>query len=111
MGFERLLLGEEFIDRIVGHVDYDPIARKAAGVWRGVLAGEPDHLVANRHVGSPAIDHTRKQERLRLHPSPVAAQLFEQRRAERYIAVAPALALTHVDHHALAVDVRGLQLT
>ena len=33
MGFERLLLGEEFIDRIVGHVDYDPIARKAA--WGG----------------------------------------------------------------------------
>src|ERR1700674_5822850 len=31
VGFERLLLGEEFIDRIVGHVDYDPIARKAAG--------------------------------------------------------------------------------
>jgi hypothetical protein len=25
VGFERLLLGEEFIDRIVGHVDYDPI--------------------------------------------------------------------------------------
>src|ERR1700681_471718 len=31
MGFERLLLGEGFIDRIVGHVNYDPIARKAAG--------------------------------------------------------------------------------
>lgn len=31
MGFERLLLGEEFIDRIVGHVDYDPIAGLPAG--------------------------------------------------------------------------------
>jgi hypothetical protein len=29
MGFERLLLGEEFIDRIVGHVEYDAIA----GLW------------------------------------------------------------------------------
>jgi len=69
----------------------------------GVLASEPDHLVANRHIGSPAIDHTRKQEGLRLHPSPVAAQLSQQHRAERYIAVAPALALTHIDHQALAV--------
>src|ERR1700681_2206982 len=34
MGFERLLLGEEFIDRIVGHVDYDPIAGLAAGAGR-----------------------------------------------------------------------------
>ena len=74
------------------------------------LAGEPDHLVADGHIGSPAIDQTRKQEGLRLHPSPVAAQLFEQSRTKRYIPVAPALALTHMNHHALAVDVRGLQL-
>jgi len=53
------------------------------GSPRGVLAGDPDHLVANRHIGSPAIDHTRKQEGLRLHPSPIAAQLFQKRRAER----------------------------
>ncbi len=33
MGFERLLLCEEFIDRIVGHVDYDPIAGLTAGAW------------------------------------------------------------------------------
>ena len=34
MGFERLLLCEEFIDRIVGHVDYDPTAGlPAAGAW------------------------------------------------------------------------------
>ena len=35
MGFERLLLCEEFIDRIVGHVDYDPIAGLPAGAWDG----------------------------------------------------------------------------
>jgi hypothetical protein len=35
MGFERLLLCEEFIDRIVGHVDYDPIAGLPAGAWTG----------------------------------------------------------------------------
>ena len=34
MGFERLLLGEEFIDRIVGHVDYDAIAGLPAGDGR-----------------------------------------------------------------------------
>jgi hypothetical protein len=62
-----------------------------AGRPRGVLAGEPDHLVVNWHIGSRAIDHTRKQESLRPHPSPVAAQLFQKRRAERYIAVAPSL--------------------
>src|ERR1017187_7105115 len=31
MGFERLLLGEEFVDRIVGHVDYDSTAGLPAG--------------------------------------------------------------------------------
>jgi hypothetical protein len=35
MGFERLLLGEEFIDRVIGHVDYDPIAGLPAGAWDG----------------------------------------------------------------------------
>jgi transposase len=72
-------------------------------------SGEPDHLVGDGNIGSPAIDQTRKQEAPGLHPSPVAAQLFEQRRAERYIAVAPAVALMHVNHHALAVDVGGLE--
>src|SRR5437870_468390 len=33
MGFERLLLCEEFIDRIVGHVEYDPIDGLPAGAW------------------------------------------------------------------------------
>jgi hypothetical protein len=68
--------------------------RHSSWPWNGlasVLAGEPDHLVVNWHIGSPAIDHTRKQESLRPHPSPVAAQLFQKRRAERYIAVAPSL--------------------
>jgi hypothetical protein len=77
----------------------------------GTLARAPDRLVVDGHIGSPAIDQARKQEGLRLHPALVAAQLFEQRRAERHVPVAPALALTYVDHHALAVDVRGLQLT
>src|ERR1035438_10153570 len=72
-----------------GDVLFDP------GSPRGVLAGEPDHLVGDGHIGSPAIDQTRKQEGLRLHPSPVAAQLFEQGGTKRYIPVAPALALTH----------------
>jgi len=31
VGFERLLFGEEFIDRIVGHVDYDATAGPPLG--------------------------------------------------------------------------------
>ena len=44
-----------------------------AGSARRALAGKPDHLVGDRYVGSPAIDQTRKQIGLRLHPSPVGA--------------------------------------
>src|SRR5450631_1768765 len=80
------------------------------GSSRCPLAGKPDRLVTDRHIGSPAIDHTRKEEGLRLHPSPVTAQLFQQRRAKRHIPVAPALAQVDMNHHALAVDVCGLQL-
>ena len=47
MGFERLLLGEEFIDRIVGHVDYDPIARKAA--WDRTMASASLRLKGGSH--------------------------------------------------------------
>jgi hypothetical protein len=35
MGFERLLLGEEFFDRIVGHVEHDPIVGLPAGPRHG----------------------------------------------------------------------------
>jgi hypothetical protein len=40
MGFERLLLCEEFIDRIVGHVDYDPIAGLLPGAWTAARVGD-----------------------------------------------------------------------
>jgi hypothetical protein len=39
MGFERLLLGEEFIDRIVGHAEYDPTAGLPAGPRHGSRYG------------------------------------------------------------------------
>ena len=55
----------------------------AQGVRRNVLldagsasrtpAGKPDHLVGDRHVGTPAIDQSREQIGFRLHPSPVGA--------------------------------------
>ena len=51
-----------------------------------------------------------KRHPLRLHPSPVGAQRFQQRWAKGHIAVAPALALADMDHHALAVDIAGLEL-
>src|ERR1019366_1676119 len=53
-----------------------------------------------------------KQPLLRLAPetAPVSAQLFEQLRAEHYIAVLASLALPDVNHHPLAVDVADLQV-
>jgi len=49
MGFERLLLGEEFIDRIVGHVDYDPIpAGSSWNVFEAALAASSLSLTRPR---------------------------------------------------------------
>jgi hypothetical protein len=44
-----------------------------AGSARRALASEPDHLVGDRHVGTPAVDQSGEQIRFRLHPSPVGA--------------------------------------
>ena len=41
MGFERLLLCEEFIDRIVGHVEYDAIAGATGGGHERRREAEP----------------------------------------------------------------------
>ena len=48
MGFERLLLGEEFIDRIVGHVDYDAIAGATGGGMGGGARLSPRYFRLTR---------------------------------------------------------------
>jgi hypothetical protein len=44
-----------------------------------------------------------------LGPTPVAAQLFEQFRAEHDVAILPTFALLDVDHHARAIDITDFQ--
>src|SRR4051794_27397418 len=84
------------------------IRRKSRPFCR-MAAGEPDHLVIDWLVGSPAL--AGKQIHLRFLPAPVLAQGIEQRRAEGNIAVLAALALADVDHPALAVDIGHLEMT
>jgi hypothetical protein len=50
------------------------------------------------------------QVRLRPHPPLVLAQCVEQFWTQRYVAVAAALALTDMNEHAVAIDIRNLQL-
>src|SRR5271170_5135269 len=71
-------------------------------------AGVPDGLVGDGLVGTTLTRGAGKEIAARLLPSPPAAQLLEQLRRERHIAVSGALALADVDDHALAVDVFDL---
>ncbi len=52
MGFERLLLGEEFIDRIVGHVDYDPIQDMQQGRAARLFSADL-HLLQIQNADAP----------------------------------------------------------
>ena len=52
---------------------------------------------------------SRKQPALRLPHAPPVAQQFEQLWRQHHVAILAALALLDADHHALAVDVRGLE--
>ena len=48
---------------------------------------------------------------LRFLPTPVLAKCFQQRWAQRHIAILAALAFTDANDHALAVDVLTLQMS
>ena len=51
----------------------------------------------------------RETIRVRLEPAPVSAQGLQQRRADGQVAVLAALAVDHVNDHALAVDVGAVE--
>ena len=75
---------------------------------RGFAACTPHDLVRDGLLGV-AMQAGGKQIGARLEPAPVGAQRLQQRRAQGQIAVLAALAVDHVDDHALAVDVADLQ--
>src|ERR1700739_902307 len=79
-----------------------------SGVRGRDVAGVPDGLVRDGLVYAALARGAGEEGSARLLPSPPTARLFEQLRRERHIAVASALALADVDHHALAVDVFDL---
>ena len=61
-------------------------------------------------IGAPAMERAGEEIGLRPHPAVVLTQRGEQRRTERDLAIATALALLDAQHHALAIDVADFQL-
>src|SRR5262245_49869195 len=80
------------------------------GCLRGEADSIPDALGGERTVGAPAVLLSWEQVRSRAHPAVVLAQRDEQRRTERDFAAVAAFATLDADHHALAIDVRDLEL-
>ena len=76
----------------------------------GLPAGFPRHLCVDGDIGAPVVHGAGEQIGLGFHPSPIDAQGLQQFLTQRYIAVMAALALTDVHHHALVIDVSGLQV-
>jgi hypothetical protein len=76
-----------------------------------VLDRVEDALGAHRHIGSMGTSSAGKQVclRLRIHPAPVLAKLFEQPGAEHDVAVLIALTLMNVKDHARAVYIADFQ--
>jgi hypothetical protein len=72
---------------------------------RSLLARIPNGFVRDRLLSAAMTFCTGEQKTLRLLPPPVLAQIIEELRCHRNIAVAGSLALMDVDHHALTIDV------
>src|ERR1700682_5774129 len=70
----------------------------------GVIASDPNRLVGNGLLWSASAPPG-EQIQLGLPPTPVLAQGFQQRRAERKITILASLALHHADNHAVTIDV------
>ena len=81
-----------------------------AGSLGGLPAGFPRHLRVDGDIGSPVLHGAGKQIRLGFHPVLIDAKRLEQLLTQRHIAVIPALTLTDMHHHALAIDVSGFQV-
>src|ERR1035438_4188557 len=79
-----------------------------AGLLRCLGACQPHDLVADGLLVI-AMHPRREQIGAGLEPSPVDAQVLEQGWAQGQIAVLVALAIDHMEDHALAVDVGDLQ--
>ena len=86
------------------------VTRLSIPAARGEPHGLPDHFRRDGRIGAPAMVRPGKEIGLRSHPAVVLAQRGEQRRTERDLAIATALALLDAEHHALAVDVADFQL-
>ncbi len=74
-----------------------------AGLWANM-----GHAVAGDGLGDAV---SRKEPGVELIELPVAPQQREEIGGEHHEAIAFALALAHVDHHPLGVDVGALELT
>ena len=95
-----------------------PLSRRCvAKLWRKRVQrdalGQPRRLdrrpagrMQDRRVDRMIIVAAGEQERLRPGEAPIGAQDAEQLRRQHHVAVLPALAVTHQDHAAGAVDVR-----
>ena len=70
----------------------------------------PDDLLCNGHICPPALHRTWEQIGLGLHPAPVLAQSLQQLRGQQHVAITATLALTHMNDHALAVDIGDLEV-
>src|ERR1035437_825843 len=81
-----------------------------AGTLGGLVHSLPDDLLRNGDIGPPALHRAWEKIGLGLHPAPVLAQSLQQLRGQHYVAVAAPLALTHMNDHALAVDVGDLEM-
>ena len=86
---------------------------RACGLTDACLLGGLDARLPHRLVADGplaiAMHARRKQVVAGLEPAPVGTQGLQQRRAEGKVAVLVALAVDHVDNHALAVDIGDLQ--
>ena len=81
-----------------------------AGTLGGLVHRLPDDLLCNGNVSPPALHRPWEQIGLGLHPAPVLAQGLQQLRGQQHVTITATLALTHMNDHALAVDIGDLEV-
>src|SRR5437879_13218281 len=82
-----------------------------ARALRGFLGGVVYRFCVDRVIRSrPTAAGKEPVAGFSLQPTPVLAQLFKQLGAEHDVAVFAALSSADMNHHALAVDIAGLQV-
>jgi len=80
------------------------------GAPGGGAAGMPDYLVRDGLVRTACLQAGKEPAVATLQRAVVSAQLVEQFRTERNLAVLAAFALANADHHPMLVDIFGPQL-